>query len=51
MLRCLGMFMTSIGINCEQNGITLRVAPTDLYSSNTFGKTTPLRLQAYKTQN
>ena len=48
MLRCLGMFMISIGINCEQNGITLRVAPIDLYSSKTFGRTTPLRRQAYE---
>ena len=29
--------MTSIGINCEQNGSTLRSAPTDLYSSRTSG--------------
>ena len=27
--------MTSIGINWEQNGITLSVAPTLLYCSNT----------------
>ena len=37
MLLCLGCETTSIGMNCEQNGMTLSSAPTDLYFSHTSG--------------
>lgn len=44
MLLCLGWSITSIGINCEQNGSTLSSAPTCLYWATISGKAlSPLR--------
>ena len=34
---CLGCVITSMGINCEQKGITLSSAPRALYSATTSG--------------
>ncbi len=39
-------YRTSMGMNCEQYGMTLMVAPTALYSSSTSGSGLPLRRHA-----
>ena len=41
----LNFFTYSMGINWEQNGMTLRLAPMDEYCSSTSGLTWPLVLQ------
>jgi len=44
MLLCFGCSMTSIGINCEQNGSTLSSASTCLYCATISGNEfSPLR--------
>jgi len=41
MLLCTGASIISIGMNCEQNGITFSVAFTDLYCSKTLSRIFP----------